>query len=269
MRVDEHDGAFEVTFDHAEVTLVQLDARLRLVITDSPHEACDIVMATKLRVRRGPDDPGDTINPGEASSGLGELAVTLRWQVARRCLLTADGVLTLELESGLTIDVPPHPDYEAWQVRCPGYMIIATPGGELAVWDKASGSMPMSGAELGPWVKEWLKGTRWVTPLSPGRLRFFGDYGRDDPVWGDGGNVSLNALPISNEARAQARAWARRWDELNTAQIQAQAFIDGMSRTYVEPVPDEQWASLQRDGRAICQRLQEELGDGWVLEWAE
>jgi hypothetical protein len=269
MRVDKHGGAFDVTFDHAEVTLVQLDARLRLVITDSPHEPFDIAMATKLRVRRGADDPGSTINPSEASSGLGELAVALRWQPARRCLLTADGVLTLELESGLTINVPPHPDYEAWQVLCPGYLIIATPGGKLAVWDKASGSMPMSRAGLGPGVKEWLKGTRWVTPMSPGRLRFFGDYEADGPIWGDAGHVNLNALPISDEARAQARAWARRWDELSTAQMQAQAFMDGMSTTYEEPVADEQWASLQRDGRAIYRRLQEELGEEWVLEWAE
>jgi hypothetical protein len=196
MRVDRHCGAFEVTFNHAEVTLVQLDARLRLVITDSPHEPFDIVMATKLRVRRGADDPGSTINPSEASSGLGELAVALRWQPARRCLLTADGVLTLELESGLTINVPPHPDYEAWQVLCPGYRIIATPGGELAVWDQAYGSTPMSSAELGPWLKRWVKGTHWVvTPMSPGRLRFFGDYGTDDPIWSDAGNVDLSALP--------------------------------------------------------------------------
>jgi Family of unknown function (DUF6188) len=268
MRVDQHGGAFEVTFNHAEVTLVQLDSRLRLVITDSPHEPFDMAMAAKLRVRRGAEDPGNTIDPSEASSGLGELAVTLRWQAARRCLLTAEGVLTLELESGLTIDVQPDPDYEAWQVLCPGYLIIATPGGELAVWDKASGSMPMGSADLGPWVRKWLKGTYWVTPMSPGRLRFFGDYGADGPLWSDAGHVNLNALPISNEARTRARAWARRWDELNTAQIQAQAFIDGMSGTYVEPVPDAQWVSLERHGRAIFRRLQEELGEGWVVEWA-
>src|SRR5271154_4583082 len=157
MRVDKQGGAFEVTFNHAEVTLVQLDAGLRLVITDSPPEPFDIVMATELRVRRSAEDPGDTIDPSEASSRLGELAVSLRWRPARRCLLTADGVLTLELESGLTIDVPPHPDYEAWQVLCPGYRIIATPGGKLAVWDPFSGSTPMSSAELGPWLKRWAK----------------------------------------------------------------------------------------------------------------
>ena len=67
----------------------------------------------------------------------------------------------------------------------------------------------------------------------------------------------------------EARAWARRWDELSTMQIQAEAFMDGMNRTYVEPVSDEQWASLQREGRAVCRRLQEELGEEWVLGWVE
>jgi hypothetical protein len=52
--------------------------------------------------------------------------------------MSTDGALTLELNSGLTIEVQPHPAHEAWQLSFAGHMIVAMPGGELAIWDEAS-----------------------------------------------------------------------------------------------------------------------------------
>ncbi|MGW0356281.1 DUF6188 family protein [Nocardia nova] len=45
------------------------------------------------------------------------------------------GALTLELDSGTSLRVPPDDDYEAWSIAGPGgYRVVSLPGGELAVW---------------------------------------------------------------------------------------------------------------------------------------
>jgi hypothetical protein len=104
--------------------------------------------------------------------------------------------------------------------------------------------------------------------MSGRRLRFFPDY-YADPVWavGGGGMVNLDDLPVSDEARSVARRWNRRWEQLALKQQEAEAFVDGMSSRRVEPVADEEWASLESDGRAVWQRLRGELGSEWSLEW--
>ena len=100
------------------------------------------------------------------------------------------------------------------------------------------------------------------------RLWFFGDYAAESPVWSDLGMVSLEDLPVSDAARAEAHRWVQRWDELATADMAAGAYANKMSSVPSEPVRPEQWASLERDGRAVCKRLQKELGEEWHLEWA-
>jgi hypothetical protein len=99
------------------------------------------------------------------------------------------------------------------------------------------------------------------------RLPFFPDYFAD-PVWeAGGGMVSLDDLPVSDEARSEARRWNRRWEQLAFKQQDADAFIHGMSNRRVEPVGNEEWAALERDGRAAWQRLCDELDSEWWLEW--
>jgi hypothetical protein len=99
-------------------------------------------------------------------------------------------------------------------------------------------------------------------------LRFFGDHGAD-PVWDDRGMVDLDSLAVSDEVRAQARAWGTRWDELVTAQLHADWYASGTSHSAAAPVSEEQWDLLERDGRAVCKRLQDELGEEWLVEWDE
>lgn len=50
--------------------------------------------------------------------------------------IAGDGTLSLELGEAI-LTVPPHPMYEAWQVRGPsGSLIVCSPGGEyVAVWE--------------------------------------------------------------------------------------------------------------------------------------
>jgi hypothetical protein len=51
---------------------------------------------------------------------------------------TASDVLVLEFNDGSTLRCEPDPNYEAWQVvgGDPQYLVVCSPGGELAVWDK-------------------------------------------------------------------------------------------------------------------------------------
>jgi hypothetical protein len=80
--------------------------------------------------------------------------------------------------------------------------------------------------------------------------------------------VSLDDLPVSDETRVEARAWSRRWEQLAWDERAAEASVAGMKSDPAEPVSDEAWASLERDGRAVWQRLQDDLGSEWLLEWA-
>jgi hypothetical protein len=80
--------------------------------------------------------------------------------------------------------------------------------------------------------------------------------------------VSLDDLDISTELRAEARAWSVRWERLAEQNQAADGFAAGMLETPAEPVSSESWASLERDGRAVCERLRAELGNDWEVEWA-
>ncbi|HLH15116.1 MAG TPA: hypothetical protein VKV16_10035 [Solirubrobacteraceae bacterium] len=105
--------------------------------------------------------------------------------------------------------------------------------------------------------------------MSVRRLRFFGEHAAD-PIWDERGNmISLDDLPVSDELRAQARAWSKRWDELASQQLRVDSSTADASDGTDRPVTDEQWESLDRDGRAVCGRLRDELGEGWTVEWDE
>lgn len=47
-----------------------------------------------------------------------------------------DGTLRLTFGRGWTVDIPPNPHYEAWQISGPGKNLVVCPpgGGTLAVW---------------------------------------------------------------------------------------------------------------------------------------
>jgi hypothetical protein len=101
------------------------------------------------------------------------------------------------------------------------------------------------------------------------RLRFFPDYGAD-PIWdadGRGGMISLDELPLSDEARAEARRWSRRWEQLAWDDQRAELSAANADDPGLDPVTDEAWAAIQREGRRVWQRLAHELGPEWLLEW--
>jgi hypothetical protein len=105
--------------------------------------------------------------------------------------------------------------------------------------------------------------------LQEGRLLFFPDYGAD-PLWeahGWGGMVSLDGLPVREGTRRDVREWARRWEQMATQEMAADASAAGMVETRAEPVSPQEWDDLERDGRAVWLRLRDDLGDEWVVGW--
>jgi hypothetical protein len=59
---------------------------------------------------------------------------------------TDEGVLTLAFSDGAMLRCDPSEDYEAWQVvgGKPEYFVVCLPGGEVAVWDERTPSIPVS-----------------------------------------------------------------------------------------------------------------------------
>jgi hypothetical protein len=43
---------------------------------------------------------------------------------------------------------------------------------------------------------------------------------------------------------------------------------DNEAGTSNEPVADEQWREVERDGRQLCAQLELELGEEWIVEWS-
>jgi hypothetical protein len=103
----------------------------------------------------------------------------------------------------------------------------------------------------------------------PTRLLFFPDYFAD-PIWQSegGGMVSLEDLPLSDSVRLDAREWSRRWEKLAWQDQAADGFSSGMSSQPAEAVSEEEWASVEQEGRSVWERLQRDLGGEWLLEWA-
>ena len=98
------------------------------------------------------------------------------------------------------------------------------------------------------------------------RLRFFPDLGGPDPIWTvDGAAVSLDALPVGPSLKTAVRDWAERWDPVAWQQMDADDFAAGMTDRAAEAPSPEVWRSLEEDGRRLCARLQDELGDRWTV----
>jgi hypothetical protein len=78
--------------------------------------------------------------------------------------------------------------------------------------------------------------------------------------------VNLDGLPVGSETRVSLRAWAERWEVLAWQRMSAE---DSEARTLngpAQPVADEQWREVERDGRQLCAALQLQLGDEWIVE---
>jgi hypothetical protein len=92
----------------------------------------EVTIETPLTVLDGDSRWGGEPLTAEAAGAL--LPLNLREVTSAK--VDRDGTLNLGLGQA-TLSVPPHPMYEAWQVRGPQDMlIVCSPGGDyLAMWD--------------------------------------------------------------------------------------------------------------------------------------
>ena len=98
------------------------------------------------------------------------------------------------------------------------------------------------------------------------QLFFMPDYDAD-PLWDAATEamVSLDDLPVTAKTKQRVRAWALRWDELATQDLEAD-YGDTPELAH-KAVPPETWAEHEREGRAAWLELQQDLGDTWRVGW--
>jgi hypothetical protein len=102
----------------------------------------------------------------------------------------------------------------------------------------------------------------------PAEILFMADY-RADPIWDvrTESMVSLDQLPIGEPTRSAIRGWANRWEQLAEQDMHSADVKHGMLPGTAEPVPRHAWETIERDGRALCHQVREELGDRWRVGW--
>lgn len=98
------------------------------------------------------------------------------------------------------------------------------------------------------------------------RLRFFPDVGGAEPLWSaDGIGISLDAVPLGPQTKADLRDWCLRWEPLAWQDMNAEDFAAGMTDRAAAPVPQETWKAIGEEGRRLCAQVQRELGDEWQV----
>ncbi|MBH0781546.1 DUF6188 family protein [Nocardia bovistercoris] len=85
----------------------------------------------EIRSSRGDRWPVALANGGGSQA---ELEPVLRGAITSAAVNTS-GTLTIDLDSGNQLVVPPDDEYEAWTLVGPnGYRVVCMPHGELATW---------------------------------------------------------------------------------------------------------------------------------------
>ena len=101
------------------------------------------------------------------------------------------------------------------------------------------------------------------------------DY-QADPIWdaATGAMVYLESLPIEVDLRSAIRSWAARWEqlagqqeELAYSEMDAEHAGSGILPGSAAPGPGQTWEMNEQEGRALCQQLRNELGEGWRVGW--
>jgi hypothetical protein len=119
---------WSLTLRPCDLTYIVIDHSISLTFDDA------VVRIANPFVLRS-DGVVVELDPGDRAS-LGPLLALYPDTLAYGSV-TSTGILTLGFRSGATIEVPPCPSYEAWQVAGPDeYLVVCDPGTEglLSVW---------------------------------------------------------------------------------------------------------------------------------------
>lgn len=121
-------GVRQLHLDGVELSFIRVDHQARLQLGST-----EVVIETPFKLIEG--SKKRNLDPGRRS-GLGPL-LGLYPGVVASATITHDCTLRLVFAEGQTIEVPRHPQYEAWQIVGPESRLIVCPPGEgagLAVW---------------------------------------------------------------------------------------------------------------------------------------
>lgn len=120
------------------VTRIVVDFRLTLVL----GSAWEITLETPVSLSHGsvPTNPPSVLHPETQDVAA---ALTLFGAVIRSAVAFKSGALRLVFDTGMHLNCPADPSFEAWQVADPeGWRFVSLPGGELAVWSTAGADIP-------------------------------------------------------------------------------------------------------------------------------
>jgi hypothetical protein len=135
---------FDVVLDDVEVSQIVFTVQLGITVCDKDRDYLNIIISSPFRIRKENDGEWQEIDPENEDPRLGDVVFVLRYKHLKRCHIAKSGTLALGFDKGLAIEVPPDAHYEAWDLDHKLFKIIATPGGELAVWDRAKGEKPQT-----------------------------------------------------------------------------------------------------------------------------
>jgi len=112
-----------------ELRSVLIDKSMRMQLADTHVmviESSFTVVSSGAVVRLSPeDDPDEAFQPVRALIG----------QTVIEAIADDRGSLSVVFDNGVRLLAEPDPAYEAWNVSGPdGFLVVCTPGGELATW---------------------------------------------------------------------------------------------------------------------------------------
>lgn len=126
--VRRHDDAQELRVPNSEITFIRIDHQTRLQFGET-----EVVIETPFELRVG--NVTHHLDPKRRDE-LGPL-LALYPDTLDDAIVEPSACLILQFTSGACVTVPQDPDYEAWQVSGPHYLVVCMPAtdGSIAISD--------------------------------------------------------------------------------------------------------------------------------------
>ncbi|GAA3589405.1 hypothetical protein GCM10022198_11600 [Klugiella xanthotipulae] len=124
-------SSIDLNLSEAEVIQIRIDYQVTLIFSDSSSVVIECPFSL-----RGATGIEKIVDPAGKKNQLVEFLELHTSKVLRGYV--SDSTLNLEFSNGSTLTCPPSLEYEAWSYFGTGKepeRIIATPGGELSIWN--------------------------------------------------------------------------------------------------------------------------------------
>jgi Family of unknown function (DUF6188) len=130
-RFEQHGGGLVIHLDGWELNRCCLDYQVSLEFVDFRDEDREgtflVVIGTPFLIHAADGAPRRA-DPGDLPNTIAPVLGFLRQRLVGASVDNA-GALHLRFGDVAEIEVPPHPDFEAWQIQGPGLFAVSPPGG--------------------------------------------------------------------------------------------------------------------------------------------